>query len=658
METTVMGSRATGRVALVGLAVGLVTLAALALGSTISMQRTTAGVRQHQEINDRWSQALQQSQLDRDAIREFLRTGSPQARQRLVVTPGGAAALVWLRQNGTAEDSAAATPVVRAYAEQVDAMRAAADATDPVLATAHAEHADAVAAAITRRLAEVATVRRSETAAYLDATDRNDTRLQYGTAAVLGLDLGLLGLCGLVLRDNQRRVREQAAQSQHDALHDRLTGLANRALLADRIQQGVKEADRYKDRLGLLLIDLDRFKEINDTLGHETGDLLLQKVAGRLQEAVREVDLVARLGGDEFAVLLPRVGSVTNAMMVAGRIHESLSAPVELDGLTIETAGSIGVNLYPSNSTSSDQLLRHAEIAMYAAKRGRVGVMLYEHGIESGKPAQRTVVSELRRAMDQGDLVLHYQPMADAVTGRISAVEALVRWQHPERGLLGPFEFIPAAEEHGLIQPLTQYVLSSALNQCRQWRSSGLELPVSVNVGAECLQNPTFPAKVDELLSRYEIPAHLLTLEITESAMITNPTRASIVMRELGERGMRLSIDDFGTGYSSISFLHKLPVHEMKLDRAFVTTMRTNAGNKAIVRALLDLGRNFHLQVVAEGIEDGETWDELVALGCDIIQGYHLSRPMPAAEVRPWLERHRGRTVGGQRELAPAERVA
>jgi predicted signal transduction protein with EAL and GGDEF domain len=366
---------------------------------------------------------------------------------------------------------------------------------------------------------------------------------------------------------------------------------------------------------------------------------LLKQVAVRLQGAVREVDLVTRLGGDEFAVLLPRVGSLVSATMVAERIHEALSMPVELNGTLLEVGASVGVSVYPADASDAEQLLQHADVAMYVAKRSRLGVTVYDADLDESSPDRLTVVSDLRHALDRAEIVLHYQPKADAHTGRICGVEALARWQHPTRGLLGPFEFIPVAEENGLIQPLTRYVLDVALDQCRQWLSTGVDLPVSVNVGAECLQNASFPTQVAEALARHDVPPHKLTLEITESGIITNAARAAEVLAALGNQGVRLSIDDFGTGYSSIAMLRNLPVHELKLDRTFVTQMRSSVGNTAIVRALLDLGRNFDLQVVAEGIEDGDTWTELESLGCHVIQGFYLAKPMPAAEIQPWLDR-------------------
>ena len=284
---------------------------------------------------------------------------------------------------------------------------------------------------------------------------------------------------------------------------------------------------------------------------------------------------------------------------------------------------------------------------MYSAKRARRGVTVYDAGLDETSAAQLSLVSELRHAIEHDELVLHYQPKANARTGAVCGVEALVRWQHPQRGLLGPHEFVPVAEDNGLIQPLTRWVLDTALAECGRRLAAGRELSMAVNIGADCLNDDAFPTRVVELLDRHVVPPHLLTLELTESAMVVNPTRAAAMMRELGEWGVRLSIDDFGTGYSSVSLLHELPVHEIKLDRSFVTDMHSNPDNNAMVRALLDLARTFKLDVVAEGIEDFDTWVELGSLGCDMVQGYYLGRPMPAADLDSWLDRQHTAVLPG-----------
>jgi diguanylate cyclase (GGDEF)-like protein len=633
------------RVALAGLALGLVALAGLALWSTVTNQRTTAQVGDLNEISARWGRIFQKTTYEGEALQAFLDAGSPEGRKPLTSALGGAEPdFEWLLREGDRNDVEAASRIRLTYATYTAALREVVrlgEAGDLSSAKLQADLGGFAASSLRKQVSEIVDVKRNQTAQHLLHADEANRKLRALASAAFVVDLGLLGLCTLVLLENQRRIRRQAAQSRHDALHDGLTGLANRTLLAERVEHCVRETDRHNDPLGLLLIDLDRFKEVNDTLGHHAGDLLLRHVANRLEAVSRDVDLVARLGGDEFTILLPRIGSIAHATTVAARIHDALCSPVEIDGLQLEVGASIGVAVYPFHAVNAEQLLQHADVAMYTAKRGRRGFSVYEADLDDRSATQLTVVSELRHAIEHDELVLHYQPKANARTGAVCGAEALVRWQHPTRGLLAPLEFIPVAEGHGLIQPLTHWVLDNALAQCGTWLAIGEELPVAVNIGAECLQNETFPAAVATLLGRHSIPPHMLTLELTESTMIINPTRAAAVMRQLGEQGVRLSIDDFGTGYSSISVLHNLPVHEMKLDRAFVTQMCSDPGNNAIVRALLDLGHGFHLQVVAEGIEDVDTWAALDSLGCDVIQGFYFGKPMPAAEFEPWLNRHR-----------------
>jgi EAL domain-containing protein (putative c-di-GMP-specific phosphodiesterase class I) len=316
--------------------------------------------------------------------------------------------------------------------------------------------------------------------------------------------------------------------------------------------------------------------------------------------------------------------------------------------------------VYPTDSANANELLKHADIAMYAAKRGRLNTAVYEPGLDKYSTAQLTVISDLRRALDHDELVLHYQPKAAVHSGTVCGVEVLTRWQHPRRGLLGPDQFIPAAEDSGLIEPLTQYVLDRALAQARTWHATGWDLPVSVNVGAQCLHNPTFPEQVEAVLSRHETSPDRLTLEITESAIIADPQCATNVLGLLKDLGVRLSIDDFGTGYSSIAYLLTMPVHEMKIDRSFTKNMLTDASSNAITRSLLGLAHNLELDVVAEGVEDHETWNALAALGCHIVQGYCLSKPLPTEEFTAWLDQHApiGDTERGATPVTPASRQA
>jgi len=468
----------------------------------------------------------------------------------------------------------------------------------------------------------------------VEATAARETQL---LAVVL---LALLGLCVLGLR----RLAHHGRLREHAATHDALTGLPNRTLLRDRTGQAIRQADRDLVPAALLLLDLDRFKEVNDTLGHHYGDQLLLQVGERLRRALREVDTVARLGGDEFAVLLPKIATGEGAVAVANKLQTALEEPFALEGLSLDVEASIGVALYPDHAADADELLQRADIAMYTAKQTHAGFVLFDPKLDQHSPRRLALLGELRRAIEQQQLVLHYQPKVDAHTGRVLGVEALVRWQHPEHGLVPPDEFIPLAERTGLIAPLTHYVMDAALRQCRAWQQAGHELSVAVNISARRLLDLAFPEEVAGLLAAWQVPARQLVLEITESTIMADPAHALQILGRLNTMGVQLAIDDFGTGYSSLAYLKTLPVHELKVDRSFVTQMTSNASDAVIVRSTVDLGRNLGLRVVAEGVEDQTTWRELDALGCDAIQGYHVSRPVPADDLTSWLKQQQAAT--------------
>jgi diguanylate cyclase (GGDEF)-like protein len=440
----------------------------------------------------------------------------------------------------------------------------------------------------------------------------------------------------LNLRDvSERKHLERALTRQ--AFTDQLTGLPNRALLHDRTQQAIRLAGRHGLTAALLLLDLDRFKEVNDTLGHHHGDLLLQQVAERVHGSLRSSDTVARLGGDEFAVLLPQITGVQEATVVADKLSAAIEAPFTVDGLTLDVDASIGVAVYPHHAADANQLLQRADVAMYAAKATHVGYTLYDPTLDQHNPRRLGLLGQLRRALAAGELIVHYQPKADARSTRILGVEALVRWQHPEHGLLGPGEFVPLAETTGLIRPLTAYVLDAALRQCRRWLDTGHELSMAVNLSTRCLLDLTLPDQITQLLEDTAVAPDRLVLEITESAIMTDPPRALEILNRLHALGVQLAIDDFGTGYSSMAYLKSLPVDELKVDRSFVKHLRDNQSDAVIVRSTVDLGHNLGLRVVAEGVEDEATLKELANLGCDGVQGYYLARPMPAAELGAWL---------------------
>jgi diguanylate cyclase (GGDEF)-like protein len=399
------------------------------------------------------------------------------------------------------------------------------------------------------------------------------------------------------------------------------------------------------DAVGLLLIDVDHFKEINDALGHHVGDELLRQVAGRLRGALPEALVLARLGGDEFVALVPAAGGARDALAAAERFLDALDRPFALAGLVVHVRASIGVALAPEHGPDRSTLLRHADVALYRAKAAGGGADLYATERDDRSLERVVLAGQLRAALDEDQLVLHYQPKADLVTGAVGSVEALVRWEHPSRGLLGPADFLPLAEEQGLMRGVTLRVLELAAAQAVAWQRTDRPLRVAVNLAAANLLDVRFPDEVAELLRRTGAGPELLQLEITEDTIMVDPERVLNVVARLGEQGLAFSLDDFGTGYSSLAYLKRLPVQELKIDRSFVMDMDNSRDDAVIVRSTVDLARNLGLRVVAEGVETPETWERLVDFGCDIAQGYYLSPPLPPEELDAWLALQRGRAT-------------
>jgi diguanylate cyclase (GGDEF)-like protein len=476
---------------------------------------------------------------------------------------------------------------------------------------------------------------------------RNDTH-KVSLLAFFGLAV-LYTLMFRIVAGASKKLRDQAQENEHQALHDALTDLPNRTLFHDRVGQALTVARREHIPVAVMIMDLDRFKEVNDTLGHASGDELLKQAGERLREALRESDTVARLGGDEFGVLLPKVVDSAAAVSVARKLRKALEEPFTIHGLALQMEASVGIALSPEHGDDVHSLLQRADVAMYVAKEHPGGCEVYARERDEYSPDRLTLLTELRRGIDAGELVLHYQPKAELRSGQVTGVEALVRWSHPTRGLIPPDEFIPLAQKTGVIVPLTFFVLNEALRQCRTWQLEGLNLCVSVNLSARNLLDVNLPDTVGELLAKWEVPPSLLELEITESTILADPIRAMHVLSRLSGMGVRLAIDDFGTGYSSLAYLKRLPVDELKIDKSFVQGMQEDENDAVIVRSTIDLGRNLGLKVVAEGVETNEAWRQLAALGCDVAQGYYLSRPVPAAELAAWLRASRGR---GRRALS------
>jgi diguanylate cyclase (GGDEF)-like protein len=439
-----------------------------------------------------------------------------------------------------------------------------------------------------------------------------------------------------ILRRVTLRIRHQMEQIQHRALHDELTGLPNRTLFADRIEQAILAARRGKGSPVVMLLDVDRFKEINDTLGHETGDLLLQELAGRLRGELRANETLARLGGDEFGLLLP-TGSAEDATLVASRVHASLESAFHIVGIPLEISASIGMAAHPEHGEQVDTLLQHADVAMYMAKAAHAKTAIYDAEQDSNDAARLALAGELRRAIETGELVVFFQPQADLQSGRILGAEALVRWQHPERGFIPPNDFVPIAERTGLIKPLSRFVLAASLDQCKAWNAAGYDLHVSVNLTIPDLLDLELPDWIGKQLATRGVSPDQLELEITETTILADPFRVRQVLSRLNEMGLRLAIDDFGTGYSSLAYLRHLPVQTIKIDRSFVMGMCEETSDATIVRSTIDLGRNLGLDTVAEGVESQDAWDALRSHGCTLAQGYLISRPAPADELAELL---------------------
>ena len=456
------------------------------------------------------------------------------------------------------------------------------------------------------------------------------------TAGVFEAVLVLLFIALMpLLRRVTLRLRRQMEEIQHRALYDQLTELPNRDLFRDRVAQAIEVARRERGAVGVMFLDVDHFKEINDTLGHESGDELLRAVATRLRGQMRAGETLARLGGDEFAILC--IGGADDALLLAERLHRALQEPFTVRDLPLEVAVSAGIAAFPGHGDEVDAVLRHADVAMYLAKSSHAGTALYDAAQDSSDAARLALAGELRRAIESQQLVLHFQPKAELDSGCIVGVEALVRWVHPERGFIPPNDFIPIAERTGLIKPLSRYVLAAALRQCGAWRAEGLDLHVAVNLTIPDLLDLELPSFIQELLVKHHVRPDQLELEITESTILADPFRVRQVLTGLNEAGLRIAIDDFGTGYSSLAYLRRLPVQTIKIDRSFVMDMCENTSDATIVRSTIDLARNLGLDVVAEGVETEATWAALRAHGCTLAQGYLISKPVAADELRALL---------------------
>jgi diguanylate cyclase (GGDEF)-like protein len=434
------------------------------------------------------------------------------------------------------------------------------------------------------------------------------------------------------------QLQEVNRQLEHQALHDALTMLPNRVLFHDRLRTTMLAARRSREPFALIGVDMDLFKDVNDTLGHHAGDLVLQHVARKCSGVLRDSDTVARMGGDEFSILLPKVTDMEHAVQVAQRVLAAIKEPLQIDERLIEVGASLGVAVFPQHGEDEFALITHSDAAMYEAKRQKRGVMVYQPEMGDGKSETVALKGELRRAVDEGEMVLHYQPKIDINSNSVIGVEALVRWQHPRLGLLYPDKFIVLAERNGLIKSLTREVLRLALGQIGKWGESGYELPVAVNISAINLQDKDFPEWVAGMLAEHKVASRLLELEVTETAIMSDPIVAIVNIRKLAQIGVQMSIDDFGTGYSSMAYLQKLLVAKIKIDKSFVRDIGERENDVTIVRSTIDLAHNLGMTAVAEGVENQQAWDKLRELGCDSAQGYFMSKPLSAERLMEWFQ--------------------
>jgi diguanylate cyclase (GGDEF)-like protein len=462
-------------------------------------------------------------------------------------------------------------------------------------------------------------------------------------------------LVGELLKSKQR-----SEELQRIATTDDLTGLANRERFREVMEERIIAARDAGGAFAVMLMDLDRFKEVNDTLGHHYGDVLLRDLGPRLVEAIGPAGVVARLGGDEFGVLPPPgVHDPAWIEQIATGLTHCVSAPFVVDELSLEVGASIGIARFPDDGDDSHALLRCADIAMYAAKEAQCDFKLYAANQNQHSVRRLSVLSDIRHALSSDEIVVHFQPIVELDNLAVTGAEGLVRWQHPELGLIPPAAFVQTVEQTGLIGPLTRHVLERSIAECESWRKAGYALSVAVNLSVRNLVDRDLPREIERLLATYSLPADALQLEITESMIMSDPERAIATVTRLSDLGVRMSVDDFGTGYSSLANLRRLPIDELKIDRSFVAPMLHDESDLIIVRSTINLGHDLGLRIIAEGVEDSATLNQLALLGCDLAQGYHLSRPMPADAFVDWLRTaNTDRGAAGARGPAAAASIA
>ena len=638
------------RLASIGLVLILFGVSAFAAWSSYATSAAAHRAATASTLADDYAQAATAVALEESLERKYRLEPGPRVRARYDAAGEqllGALALV--ARNGDATDRARVEKL-RArhheYLASIGRMFHMVDKGDtPAVLKIDSAEVDPEFDAIEKSVDAAAEAHHRESVAQLQYLRHLATMTGQLNPVVFLVGLLLAALLTLVTRIHRRLLDVERSRALHDSMHDALTGLPNRSLLFDRFGQALLAARRNTTTVGLLLIDLDRFKEVNDTFGHLYGDALLTQIGPRLRLALREADTVARLGGDEFAVLLPDITDLDAAMGIAAQLRESLETPFIVEDVALDVEASVGVVLSGEHGTDPTTLLQRADIAMYVAKVQNLGVFAYDPDVDGHTPAKLALLGELRRALDLDQLVMRYQPKVAIRSGEVVGAEALVRWQHPDRGMILPDAFIPLAEHTGLIGPLTTYVLSAALAQARVWMDAGRPLTVSVNLSARSLLDVQLPRQVASLLATHGVPAELLLLEVTESSLVTEPDRAKRLLKALSALGIRLSIDDFGAGYTSLGQLKNLPVAELKIDKSFIMNMRNDPSDALIVHSIVELGHNLGLTIVAEGVETAAVLGDLTALSCDIAQGDYLSRPVSPAAFDNWRDEHSASTA-------------
>lgn len=634
-------SATVSRAASFGLATVLVLLAGFTLSSVLVSNNRATDVAQAVRLNNAYRDARLEVASAESLERKYRLEPSPEVRASYDAAVNSLKSS--LEQIIASGDSVGAEPAHQAmagfdvYQRAINRMFAAVDADQTArVLRIDGDEVDPTFAEIDQLVNKGADAQATATGNAIARLRRTESAFAILAPSIFVLGFVLLGLFTWAIRKYRQRI-------DHQALHDALTGLPNRNFFHQRAEVALDAAHRNGAKTAVLLLDLDRFKEINDTLGHHYGDLVLTALSRRLESQFGTTYGVARLGGDEFAVLLSEVSSIEDATDVAVRLLLAIRKPITIGELRFDIDASIGIALSPDHGTTVDELIQRADVAMYVAKANHEGYSTYSSDGDLHSPERLAILGDLRRAIESSELVLFYQPKVRLPDGLVIGVEALVRWNHPTRGLVPPDDFIPLAERTSLIEPLTTWVLTEAMAQTRRWLDDGHRLPVAINVSARSIVSLDFAGHVADLLRQTGAPADLIELEVTESAMMTDPERARLVLEDLHRLGLRLAIDDFGTGYSSLAYLRTLPINLLKVDRVFIANMLTVAADRVIVRSVIELGHNLGLSVIAEGVEGRDIAVELARYGCDEAQGFLWNKALPADEFFRW---HQSRVTG------------